>query len=48
MDEHQTHEPADELPPTRRKVYLWFINGAMSLIGVALAVPASHLLAFPA
>jgi menaquinol-cytochrome c reductase iron-sulfur subunit len=47
MEEHQAHEPAVELPPTRRKVYMWFIHGAMSLIGATLAVPAAIYLLFP-
>ena len=47
MDEHQSHESAVELPPTRRKVYMWLIHGTMSLIGAALAVPAAIYLLFP-
>jgi menaquinol-cytochrome c reductase iron-sulfur subunit len=47
MDEHQLHQPAVELPPTRRKIYMWFIHGAMSLIGLALAIPAAIYLLFP-
>ena len=47
MDEHHSHEPAVELPPTRRKVYTWLIHGTMSLIGAALAVPAAIYLLFP-
>jgi menaquinol-cytochrome c reductase iron-sulfur subunit len=33
--------------PTRRAFYIGFINGAMSLIGLALAVPAAIYLLFP-
>lgn len=47
MDEQHSHEPAVELPPTRRKVYTWLIHGTMSLIGAALAVPAAIYLLFP-
>ena len=47
MEEHQPHQPAVELPPTRRNIYLWFIHGAMSLIGIALAIPAAIYLLFP-
>ncbi len=47
MPEHVSHEPAVELPPTRRNFYILFINGAMGLIGAALAVPAAIYLLFP-
>ena len=33
--------------PTRRAFYIGFINGAMGLIGLALAVPAAIYLLFP-
>src|SRR5260370_15865253 len=46
-DEHQSHEAAAELSPTRRSFYIKFIYGAMSLIGVALAAPAAIYLLFP-
>ncbi len=47
MAEHISHEPAVELPPTRRNFYILFINGVMSLIGAALAIPAAIYLLFP-
>jgi menaquinol-cytochrome c reductase iron-sulfur subunit len=47
MEEHRLHEPAVELPPTRRNFYILFINGIMGLIGVALAIPAAIYLLFP-
>jgi menaquinol-cytochrome c reductase iron-sulfur subunit len=47
MEEHRSHEPAVELPPTRRNFYILFINGIMGLIGVALAIPAAIYLLFP-
>jgi menaquinol-cytochrome c reductase iron-sulfur subunit len=40
------HEAGD-LSPTRRTFYTLFINGAMGLIGAALAVPAAIYLLFP-
>ena len=46
--EHLSHEPAVELPPTRRKFYILFINAAMGLIGIALAIPAAIYLLIPA
>jgi menaquinol-cytochrome c reductase iron-sulfur subunit len=36
-----------DVPPTRRAFYIGFINGAMGLIGLALAVPAAIYLLFP-
>jgi menaquinol-cytochrome c reductase iron-sulfur subunit len=36
-----------DVPPTRRAFYLVVINGVMSLIGLALAVPAAVYLLFP-
>jgi menaquinol-cytochrome c reductase iron-sulfur subunit len=47
MAEHISHEPAVELPPSRRNFYILFINGVMSLIGAALAIPAAIYLLFP-
>ncbi|MBZ5607546.1 MAG: ubiquinol-cytochrome c reductase iron-sulfur subunit [Acidobacteriia bacterium] len=47
MAEHHSHEPAVELPPTRRNFYILFINGVMGLIGAAVAVPAAIYLLFP-
>jgi len=47
MDEHHSHEPAVELPPTRRNFYILFINGVMGLIGIGLAIPAAIYLLFP-
>jgi len=48
MDESQpAHETAVDVSPTRRTFYIAFINGAMSLIGLALAVPAAIYLLFP-
>ena len=47
MDEHHSHEPAVELPPTRRNLYMYLIHGTMSLIGAALAIPAAIYLLFP-
>ncbi len=41
MTETHTHEPGVDLPPTRRNFYILFINGAMGLIGLALAIPAA-------
>jgi menaquinol-cytochrome c reductase iron-sulfur subunit len=46
----QPNEPphaAVDVSPTRRAFYIGFINGAMSLIGLALAVPAAIYLLFP-
>ncbi len=37
---------AVDVSPTRRAFYIGFINGAMGLIGVALAVPAAIYLLF--
>jgi menaquinol-cytochrome c reductase iron-sulfur subunit len=36
-----------EVSPTRRAFYIGFINGAMGLIGLAMAVPAAIYLLFP-
>jgi menaquinol-cytochrome c reductase iron-sulfur subunit len=47
MEEHHSHSPAVELPPTRRNFYILVINGAMGLIGVALAIPAAIYLLLP-
>ncbi len=47
MEETHSHEPAVELTPTRRNFYILFINGAMGLIGIALAIPAAIYLLFP-
>jgi menaquinol-cytochrome c reductase iron-sulfur subunit len=48
MDEsYPAHETAVDISPTRRTFYIAFINGAMSLIGLALAVPAAIYLLFP-
>lgn len=47
MVPHETHDPALELSPTRRNFYIAFVNGAMGLIGLALAIPAAIYLLFP-
>ena len=48
MDQANQHEQvAVEVPPTRRAFYIGFINGAMGLIGLALAAPAAIYLLFP-
>jgi quinol---cytochrome c reductase iron-sulfur subunit, bacillus type len=47
MAEHVSHEPAVELPTTRRNFYILFINGVMGLIGAAVAIPAAIYLLFP-
>ena len=40
-------QAAVEVSPTRRAFYIGFINGAMGLIGLALAAPAAVYLLFP-
>src|SRR5271154_3443808 len=45
-ESHQT-DAAVEVSPTRRAFYVGFFNGAMGLIGLALAVPAAIYLFFP-
>jgi menaquinol-cytochrome c reductase iron-sulfur subunit len=48
MDQsNEAQHAAVEVSPTRRVFYLAFINGAMGLIGLALAVPAAIYLLFP-
>jgi menaquinol-cytochrome c reductase iron-sulfur subunit len=48
MEERNEVQPAaDDLSPTRRSFYIGFINGAMGLIGLALAAPAAIYLLFP-
>jgi menaquinol-cytochrome c reductase iron-sulfur subunit len=48
MDQsNQAQHTAVEVPPTRRAFYIGFINGAMGLIGLALAAPAAIYLFFP-
>ncbi len=48
MDQPNEVQPAvTDVSPTRRAFYTVFINGAMSLIGLALAVPAAIYLLFP-
>jgi menaquinol-cytochrome c reductase iron-sulfur subunit len=48
MDQpNEGHSAAVDVSPTRRAFYIGFINGAMSLIGLALAVPAAIYLLFP-
>ena len=48
MDQpNSTTQPAVDVPPTRRAFYIGFINGAMSLIGLALVAPAAIYLLFP-
>jgi menaquinol-cytochrome c reductase iron-sulfur subunit len=43
----EAQHAAVEASPTRRTFYIAFINGAMGLIGLALAVPAAIYLLFP-
>ncbi|HTC34734.1 MAG TPA: ubiquinol-cytochrome c reductase iron-sulfur subunit [Bryobacteraceae bacterium] len=45
--ENEPQHAAVDVSPTRRAFYIGFINGAMSLIGLALAVPAAVYLLFP-
>jgi menaquinol-cytochrome c reductase iron-sulfur subunit len=40
-------QTAVDVSPTRRAFYIGFINGAMGLIGLALAAPAAVYLLFP-
>lgn len=48
MDQpNELQNTAVDVPPTRRAFYIGFINGVMSLIGLALAVPAAVYLLFP-
>ena len=48
MDQiNEAPHTAVDVSPTRRAFYIGFINGAMSLIGLALAVPAAIYLLFP-
>src|SRR3984885_7397350 len=48
MDQlNEAHHEAVDVSPTRRAFYIGFINGAMGLIGLALAVPAAIYLLFP-
>ena len=48
MDQpNEAQHTAADVSPTRRTFYIAFINGAMSLIGLALAVPAAIYLFFP-
>src|SRR5580658_9162040 len=48
MDQpNEAQHAAVDVSPTRRAFYIGFINGAMSLIGLALAVPAAVYLLFP-
>lgn len=47
MEEHSSHEPAVDVPPTRRTFYILLINGIMGLITAALAIPAAIYLLFP-
>jgi menaquinol-cytochrome c reductase iron-sulfur subunit len=47
MEEHLSHETADDLSPTRRSFYMKFIYGIMTAIGAALAAPAAIYLLFP-
>jgi menaquinol-cytochrome c reductase iron-sulfur subunit len=44
---HPSDESAVELSPTRRSLYIKLINGIMSAIGAALAIPAGIYLLFP-
>src|ERR1700683_675132 len=44
---NQAPQAAVEVSPTRRAFYIGFINGAMGLIGLALAAPAAVYLLFP-
>jgi menaquinol-cytochrome c reductase iron-sulfur subunit len=48
MDQpNEAQHAAVDVSPTRRAFYIGFINGAMGLIGLALAVPAAIYLLFP-
>jgi menaquinol-cytochrome c reductase iron-sulfur subunit len=48
MDQpNEGQHAAVDVSPTRRAFYIGFINGAMGLIGLALAVPAAIYLLFP-
>jgi menaquinol-cytochrome c reductase iron-sulfur subunit len=48
MDQPNEAQPAAvDVSHTRRAFYIGFINGAMGLIGLALAVPAAIYLLFP-
>lgn len=48
MDQpNEAQSAAVDVSPTRRAFYIGFINGAMSLIGLALAVPAAIYLLLP-
>jgi menaquinol-cytochrome c reductase iron-sulfur subunit len=48
MDQPNPPEHAAvDVSPTRRAFYIGFINGAMGLIGLALAAPAAIYLLFP-
>jgi menaquinol-cytochrome c reductase iron-sulfur subunit len=47
MEEYRSHEPAVDVPPTRRSFYILLINGIMGLITAALAIPAVVYLFFP-
>ncbi len=48
MDQRNaTQQATVDVPPTRRAFYIGFINGAMGLIGLAMAVPAAIYLLFP-
>jgi menaquinol-cytochrome c reductase iron-sulfur subunit len=47
MEEYHSHEPAVDVPPTRRSFYILAINGIMGLITAALAIPAAVYLLFP-
>jgi menaquinol-cytochrome c reductase iron-sulfur subunit len=44
---NEAHQSAVEVSPTRRAFYIGFINGAMGLIGLAMAIPAAIYLLFP-
>jgi menaquinol-cytochrome c reductase iron-sulfur subunit len=44
---YEAQHAAVDVSPTRRAFYIGFINGVMSLIGLALAVPAAIYLFFP-
>ncbi len=48
MDQlNEAQHTSVDVPPTRRAFYIGFINGAMGLIGLALAAPAAIYLLFP-
>ena len=48
MDQpNEAQHAAVDVSPTRRAFYIGFINGAMGLIGLALAAPAAIYLLFP-